>query len=96
MAKVMHQEDLKQLVVRQFGIRISCELSIVPLQCTEWLAATRWPRFTLLGQTAAAAVVGYRAARCFVPEVRAAAPVFWRRLFFQTLHETRASFLNGT
>lgn len=69
MAKVMRQKDLKQLVLRQFGIRITSHLSIVPLQRTEWLLASKWPRFTLLGQTAAAALVGYLAARSFVPEV---------------------------
>lgn len=73
MAKPMPQEDLKQLVLKQFGISITSQLSIEPLQNTEWLSASKWPHFTLLGQTLAAALVGYYAARQFVPEVRIAA-----------------------
>jgi hypothetical protein len=69
MAKAMPQEELKQLVLEQFGIRITCPLSIETLQHTEWMAASKWPHFTLLGQTLAAAFVGYYAARQFVPEV---------------------------
>jgi hypothetical protein len=72
-AKSMAPEDLKALVKRQFGLDITCDLTLVPLSHTRWLAAACWPHFTLLGQTLAAALVGFSAARTLVPEVRAQA-----------------------
>lgn len=69
LAKEISQEDLKALVKRQFGLSITCNLSIVPVSYTHWLTGAKWPHFTLLGQTLSAALVGYSAARALVPEV---------------------------
>lgn len=69
MTKAVPQEELKALVLKQFGIRVDCTLEIVPLDHTEWLSAKKWPRFTLLGQTFASVGVGIVAAQRFVPEV---------------------------
>jgi hypothetical protein len=69
MAKAMPQGDLKQLVLHQFGINITSELSILSLRHTEYLSADKWTRFTLFWQTMMGVLIGYFSARQFVPEV---------------------------
>ena len=60
---------MKAQALDTFGIDITVPLRIVPLHSANLLSPDRWPRFTMLGQSAGSIYVAWECVNQVLPEV---------------------------
>ena len=62
-------EDILKKVRERFDINLQNDVKFVFLSGRQWVEASRWPQFTLLGQSIGSIILGFEALLKFVPHV---------------------------